>query len=566
MRVEEFRVSQAAIAEAIVNVDDKTARALRQAAAQIRDFHERQKQQSWFTVREDGALVGSKVEPLESVGIYVPGGRALYPSSVLMNALPAAVAGVKRIVCVTPPTADGTLDPAILEACRISGVTEIYAVGGAQAIAALAYGTESIAPVAKITGPILAINGLADTTVTPDNADQIVAASKNENSRTYFIENCDHTFNVFSGDDTALTDAIYAGIGFLENTFNGGIGAGVTSVSKYGNVTTNIPAYQFAGAGFELGDILNVTVGDTTVQAPYGDAYSNVDNGNVVILADGDGYVTVAINMGNFSGTYGAEVGSYLEFTMAEKAGYLEEYEIRNIDSLRTNERDDYASDEVFANFRPVVMGDIPAGILYRSSSPVNPELGRNSYADKLAEAAEIKTVLNLADSLEVLEAYEGYAGTYYATLNVAPLDMGVDFAAEEFNAKLKTGLVYLIDNEGPYLIHCNEGKDRAGFVAALLEALGGAEAEEIVEDYMLSYENYYHVEHHSDRWYSIANSNIIKTLCTLTGTETEEEMKQADLRQAAETYLMGTVGLTAEQVAAVRTAITTPVTAEAAA
>ena len=426
--------------------------------------------------------------------------------------------------------------------------------------------TDKAAEVAKITGPILAINGLADTTVTPDNADQIVAASKNENSRTYFIENCDHTFNVFSGDDTALTDAIYAGIGFLENTFNGGIGAGVTSVSKYGNVTTNIPAYQFAGAGFELGDILNVTVGDTTVQAPYGDAYSNVDNGNVVILADGDGYVTVAINMGNFSGTYGAEVGSYLEFTMAEKAGYLEEYEIRNIDSLRTNERDDYASDEVFANFRPVVMGDIPAGILYRSSSPVNPELGRNSYADKLAEAAEIKTVLNLADSLEVLEAYEGYAGTYYATLNVAPLDMGVDFAAEEFNAKLKTGLVYLIDNEGPYLIHCNEGKDRAGFVAALLEALGGAEAEEIVEDYMLSYENYYHVEHHSDRWYSIANSNIIKTLCTLTGTETEEEMKQADLRQAAETYLMGTVGLTAEQVAAVRTAITTPVTAEAAA
>lgn len=153
VRVEEFRVSQAAIAEAIVNVDDKTARALRQAAAQIRDFHERQKQQSWFTVREDGALVGSKVEPLESVGIYVPGGRALYPSSVLMNALPAAVAGVKRIVCVTPPTADGTLDPAILEACRISGVTEIYAVGGAQAIAALAYGTQSIPRVEKITGP-----------------------------------------------------------------------------------------------------------------------------------------------------------------------------------------------------------------------------------------------------------------------------------------------------------------------------------------------------------------------------------------------------------------------------
>ena len=155
VRVEEFRVSQAAIAEAIVNVDDKTARALRQAAAQIRDFHERQKQQSWFTVREDGALVGSKVEPLESVGIYVPGGRALYPSSVLMNALPAAVA--------------------ILEACRISGVTEIYAVGGAQAIAALAYGTESIAPVAKITGPGNAYVAAAKKVVSGDVGIDMIA-------------------------------------------------------------------------------------------------------------------------------------------------------------------------------------------------------------------------------------------------------------------------------------------------------------------------------------------------------------------------------------------------------
>ena len=153
VRVDQFRVPFEAIAEAVTRVDDRTVKALRQAADQIRDFHERQKQQSWFTVREDGALVGSKVEPLESVGIYVPGGRALYPSTVLMNALPAAVAGVPRIVCVTPPAPDGGVDAAILEACRISGVTEIYTVGGAQAVGALAYGTESIEPVAKITGP-----------------------------------------------------------------------------------------------------------------------------------------------------------------------------------------------------------------------------------------------------------------------------------------------------------------------------------------------------------------------------------------------------------------------------
>ena len=153
VRIENFRVPQAEIEAAAERVNPETAAALRHAAAQIRDFHERQRQQSWFFAREDGALVGSKVTPLESVGIYVPGGRALYPSSVLMIALPASVAGVERIVCVTPPTKDGTLDAAILYACGIAGVTEIYTVGGAQAIAALAYGTADIAPVAKITGP-----------------------------------------------------------------------------------------------------------------------------------------------------------------------------------------------------------------------------------------------------------------------------------------------------------------------------------------------------------------------------------------------------------------------------
>lgn len=153
VELDSFRVSDAVIDQAITQVDPQVSAALEHAAGQIRSFHERQKQQGWFTLREDGALVGAKIEPLDSVGIYVPGGRALYPSSVLMNAIPASVAGVQRIVCVTPPTKDGSLDPAIVEACRIAGVTEIYAVGGAQAIAALAYGTQSIAKVDKITGP-----------------------------------------------------------------------------------------------------------------------------------------------------------------------------------------------------------------------------------------------------------------------------------------------------------------------------------------------------------------------------------------------------------------------------
>lgn len=175
VKVENFRVPYSALAEAASQVSEDVATALKQAADQIRDFHERQLQQSWFTVREDGALVGSKVTPLDSVGIYVPGGRALYPSTVLMNAIPAAVAGVKRIVCTTPPTKDGTVDPAILEACRIAGVTEIYTVGGAQAIGALAYGTESIEPVAKITGPGNAYVAAAKKVVSGDVGIDMIA-------------------------------------------------------------------------------------------------------------------------------------------------------------------------------------------------------------------------------------------------------------------------------------------------------------------------------------------------------------------------------------------------------
>ena len=152
--IENFRVPGEAIDAAMAEVDPDTLEALRHAAAQIRDFHERQKQQSWFFAREDGAIVGSKVTPLESVGIYVPGGRAL---------------------CVTPPTKDGTLDAAILAACKIAGVTEIYTVGGAQAVAALAYGTETIRPVAKITGPGNAFVAAAKKLVSGDVGIDMIA-------------------------------------------------------------------------------------------------------------------------------------------------------------------------------------------------------------------------------------------------------------------------------------------------------------------------------------------------------------------------------------------------------
>ncbi|MCL1890861.1 MAG: histidinol dehydrogenase [Coriobacteriia bacterium] len=153
VRLEETRLPEAATVQALRKVSRSVTVALEQAAKNITAYHEQQMEKSWFETRRDGSVVGSKITPLESVGIYVPGGRALYPSTVLMNAIPARIAGVRRIVMCTPPRQDGSIDPVILAAAQIAGVTEIHAVGGAQAIAALAYGTQSIAAVNKITGP-----------------------------------------------------------------------------------------------------------------------------------------------------------------------------------------------------------------------------------------------------------------------------------------------------------------------------------------------------------------------------------------------------------------------------
>ncbi|MCQ9282093.1 histidinol dehydrogenase [Priestia aryabhattai] len=134
-------------------VDADMLSIIREAADNIRDYHERMVEQSWMTTKEDGTILGQKVTPLDAVGVYVPGGLAAYPSSVLMNVIPAQVAGVKRIVMVSPPGKDGALPAGVVVAANELGVEEIYKVGGAQAVGALAYGTETIQPVDKIVGP-----------------------------------------------------------------------------------------------------------------------------------------------------------------------------------------------------------------------------------------------------------------------------------------------------------------------------------------------------------------------------------------------------------------------------
>ena len=148
-----LKVSQQELKAAYEKVDPELLEVIRRAGANIEDFHRKQKENSWFSTGEDGILLGQLYRPLEVIGIYVPGGTAVLISSVLMNALPARVAGVERIVMATPPRRDGSIDPAVLVAAQEAGVNEIYRMGGAQAIAAMAFGTETVPRVDKLFGP-----------------------------------------------------------------------------------------------------------------------------------------------------------------------------------------------------------------------------------------------------------------------------------------------------------------------------------------------------------------------------------------------------------------------------
>lgn len=150
---ETLLVTDQEIDQAYREVDPELLAVIRKALVNIRNYHEKQRQESWFTSDERGTLLGQKITPLHRVGVYVPGGKAVYPSSVLMNVVPAQVAGVDEIVMTTPPGRDGSLNPSTLVAAKEAGVNVIYKVGGAQAIGALAYGTESIPKVDKIVGP-----------------------------------------------------------------------------------------------------------------------------------------------------------------------------------------------------------------------------------------------------------------------------------------------------------------------------------------------------------------------------------------------------------------------------
>ena len=221
--------------------------------------------------------------------------------------------------------------------------------------------------------------------------------------------------------------------------------------------------------------------------------------------------------------------------------------------SARTNKREDYAhlSDADYANFRAVEATGIGRGTLYRSSSPVNPALNRSTYADAQLLDALVRTVMNMADSEETMKTYPDYALTAYSQCDIVALNMGMDLFSDVFREKLAEGFRFLATHEGPYLIHCNEGKDRTGFAVAVLCCLNGASLDEIVRDYMLTYRNFYGVEPDAEAYAVIADSNIKASLSKAFGIA-PDALKDADLAACAERYLLS-IGMREEEIAALK-------------
>lgn len=411
------------------------------------------------------------------------------------------------------------------------------------------------------TGDSLVIWATNDEAVSPSVSSAVATTLGSATLNTYADG---HSYSFYGTTEYTISTVNNGSVNYFVNelkTNETRIHGYVQSIAKYGNLELTIPGSELDKAGFEYGDLLKITVDGKEFTVPYGTNYSDVDQGST-ILRNSDGHLTLAINMGDFAGKngiatkktnedktyewyYAAEtnIPAVVTIEMGEKGGYYDEWLIHQL--KRTNNREDYKnlSDAEFANFRNVATTGMGENALYRSSSPINAEIGRNTYADKAAEAAGVKTFMNLANDEATAKGYEGFDSTYYSKQNVVYLNLGVDFTAADFKTGLATGLRYFTTHEGPYLVHCTEGKDRAGFVSALLECYMGAVYDEVVADYMITYYNYYGVTKEAEpaKYDAILRSNIVKTLQTAFGVN---DLKTADLKQEA-TDFFKELGLT---------------------
>ena len=359
----------------------------------------------------------------------------------------------------------------------------------------------------------------------------------------------------------------------------------LNSITKHGNVyftsgDERVHPKAFNDAGIECGDIVTVSFLGEIIDMPVVKNFSEVPSGDHLIrLQEEEDKAEIAINYEDFASVYiadqkrkedgtsewvykdGIEGPITFHIVLKEKGGWTEKFGLVGLSY--TDDYYDYfprLSIEEFANFRPIATTGIAKGILYRTASPVNPKHKRNKYADAALRKNGVKTIMNLADSQADVEGYAGYSESYYSTCNYKALKMGMSFTSEDFKAKLADGLRFFAENEGPYAVHCTEGKDRGGLISAILECFMGASYDEVKSDYMVTFYNYYDIRPSDDRYEKIAEINIERTLRKLFDIKDTEIIENVDLSGKAEEFF-GKIGLSDEEMEKLRANLSEPQT-----
>ncbi len=343
--------------------------------------------------------------------------------------------------------------------------------------------------------------------------------------------------------------------------------------TEFGGVYIVMTIDDFNKVGFKYGDSVDVEFsnGYKLEDIPYYNGYY-VDAGEALLIAyPGYDYIKAAINYGDdlweraglkatanqqptLWSTAALDEHSKATVTLKEAGKYLDVQEARDIHY--PDERSKFPSDIVFANFRNFVMGDLKEGIMYRSASPCDNQHKRAPYVDALIKEAGVNCILNLSDNDVKIEKYMARAdfnSPYFAELynkgNVYPIALNMNYLSEEFASKIAQGLIDISQKEGPYLIHCTEGKDRTGFVCMLIEALAGAKYQEIADDYMVTYDNYYEINEVKDpqKYKVILEKNLDAMLKFVVGDE-KVDIKTAELSSYATSYLLN-AGMSHEQI-----------------
>lgn len=336
-------------------------------------------------------------------------------------------------------------------------------------------------------------------------------------------------------------------------------------IFNLGRVNLDVVADSFL-TRFHYGDVVTVMIaGYDTVEVPVVAGYGYVFPGEFFLyVSEGLNYIKLEARYGQMAEVIGLGRDSKFPIDvvvqMKENGGYVDHLEnLKSLTLAYSPESYPDLSIEEFANFRMVRTTGMGEGVLYRSSSPIDPSIYRNAIADSLAALAGVKTFLNLADDKRYAEEYNGFAESYYATQNVVYLTVDPTFANTLFKEGLVKGLRYMIEHDGPYLVHCTYGMDRTGFTIAVLEALMGATADEIKADYATTHKNFYNVvdgKHIglTEKQVELLQAIIVRLMQNSFKTAGVDisDFENADLASATEKYLLA-LGMEKSEIEALR-------------